>query len=156
MATRQRVVGRELRGASTTANEASASTAAERGTPWRKREGGEWCGEEEDRRVGGKAGGAAWAWTVGLRERSAICARVGRKMRSIIVNRNVQFDSTQVQIHPTQSNQLHVCQKCVHNLADLGSPILIGLLAQEAGAGLNCHTGSSQYGARTATQNWQM
>jgi hypothetical protein len=27
----------------------------------------------------------------------------------------------------------------VHNLADLGSPILIGLLAQEAGTGLNCH-----------------
>jgi hypothetical protein len=34
--------------------------------------------------MGGRAGGDAWTWAVGLRERPTICAHVGRKMRSII------------------------------------------------------------------------
>jgi hypothetical protein len=70
-------MGRELRGPSTTTNEAFASAAV-------KREGGEqdeWCGEEEDRHLGDRAGGDAWA--VGLRERPTICAYVERT-RSII------------------------------------------------------------------------
>jgi hypothetical protein len=86
--------GEEFQGASITANEASVSTAAERGLPRRKRKGAkrdEWCGEEEERRVGGRADGDAWAWAwaMGMWERPTICAHVRRKTRNITDTRNI-------------------------------------------------------------------
>ena len=66
MTMRQHVVVRELRGASTTANEASVSAAAKKYSELqqRKREGMNrmnGVGEEEDRHVGGRTCGDVWA-----------------------------------------------------------------------------------------------
>jgi hypothetical protein len=61
----------ELRRASTTTNEASASAAAEKE---RVLNGMSGVGEEEDRRMGGRTCEDVWAWTVALWERLTICA----------------------------------------------------------------------------------
>jgi hypothetical protein len=94
-------VGRELRGASTTADEASTSTAMEReghreGRERAEKERGgewdEWCREQEDRHVGGRAGffggmrGRVW-WACGSIRQFVLASDVRRVALPLIKTR---------------------------------------------------------------------